>query len=495
MLSRGTWPRKSWPDEGIGGRRAERMLVLKYFYAFFDEFILFYVIVVNGFYLTLFFLSLAEIRKYMRSHLFREDVELVSSELTPPVTIIVPAYNEAVTIRESVLSLTQLHYPEYEIIIVNDGSTDETLEVLKREFHLVRVNQIIRQQIRTKPIRQMYRSRIFSNILVVDKENGGKADALNAGINVCTYPYFCGVDADSLLEKDSLLNAMRPFIEGENELVACGGIVRIANGCTVRNGKVVDVGLPRNLIAAHQVIEYLRSFLMGRIGMSRMNSLLIISGAFGIFRKRDIIAIGGYNTETIGEDMELVVRLQKHLYESKQEAKVLFVPDPVCWTEAPQTLRVLQRQRMRWATGLIESLALHKSTIFNPKYGAMGLLSMPYFLLVETLGPVIELFGTVFFLTGLFLGFVNVQFAVFFAFATLVFGVFLSLTAVLLEEISFRRYTKVKDFVKLVLLSFLENFWYRQVNAFWKTWSVIRYVRRRKMSWGHMERKGLTRQT
>jgi cellulose synthase/poly-beta-1,6-N-acetylglucosamine synthase-like glycosyltransferase len=312
---------------------------------------------------------------------------------------------------------------------------------------------------------------------------------LNTGINISSYPYFCGIDADSLLERDALLKAMRPFVEGNDEIVACGGIIRIVNGCTIRNGKVNQVNLPRNVLALHQVIEYLRSFLMGRIGMSSLNSLLIISGAFGIFRKRDIIQIGGYDTQTIGEDMELVIRLQKYMYDTKSRAKVLFVPDPVCWTEAPETISVLRKQRTRWALGLMESLLKHRGTIFNPKYRTMGLFTMPYFLLVEMLGPPIELIGIVFFGVGYAFGFISLDFAMIFLIATLVFGIFLSMTAVLLEEYSFRKYTKVSHFIKLFVFSIFENFWYRQLNAIWRTYAFLRFFKKDR-TWGSMERKG-----
>jgi len=456
----------------------------------FNGFIMFYVVLINVFYLTLFFLSFRKIRDYMRRSRYGEYLEINSSDLTPPVSILVPAYNEELTLRDSLESLLQLNYPEYEIIIVNDGSKDRTLEVLQEHFHLVEMTQIVRYQVPTKKIKGLYRSTLYPNLIVVDKENGGKADALNTGINISSYPYFCGIDADSLLERDALIKAMRPFVEGHDEIVACGGIIRIANGCIIRNGRVEEVNIPKNILALHQVIEYLRSFLMGRIGMSSLNSLLIISGAFGIFRKRDVILIGGYDTGTVGEDMELVIRLQKHMYETKSNGKVLFVPDPVCWTETPETISVLRKQRTRWALGLIESMYKHRKIIFNPKYRTMGMFTMPYFFLVEMLGPPIELLGLILFGFGLAYGLVSIHFAILFLIATLVFGIFLSMTAVLLEEYSFRKYTKVSHFIKLFVFSIVENFWYRQVNAVWRTYAFLRFFRK-DHSWGAMERKGL----
>lgn len=460
------------------------------FFFLFNLFIIFYVILINGFYLTLFLLSFKKIKDYMKRIRYSEYQEINTSELTPPVSILVPAHNEELTLCDNLNSLLQLNYPEYEIIVVNDGSSDRTLEVLKENFHLVKVQQIVRYQIPTQHIRALYRSTIYPKLIVVDKERGGKADALNTGINLSSYPYFCGIDADSLLERDALLKAMRPFVEGHDEIVACGGIVRIANGCKIRHGGVEEVNIPRNILALHQVIEYLRSFLMGRIGMSSLNSLLIISGAFGIFRKQDIIEIGGYDTGTVGEDMELVIRLQKHMYDTQSTAKVLFVPDPVCWTEAPETLKVLRNQRTRWALGLIESLFKHRRIILNPKYRTMGLFTLPYYLFVEMLGPPIELIGLVLFGLGLAYGLVSIHFAALFMIATLVFGIFLSMTAVLLEEYSFRKYTKVSHFIKLFVFSIVENFWYRQLNAVWRSYAILRFIRKDK-NWGTMERKGL----
>lgn len=461
---------------------------------FLNVFIFLYVVVVAVFYLGLLFLSLKQVSKYIKQMKYLDFDEMVNSKLTPPISVIVPAYNEEVTIQESVLSFLSINYPEYEVIVVNDGSTDHTLSSLIEQFQLLPINQVIRQQLPTQEIRGVYRSTKYPHLIVLDKENGGKADALNAGINTSNYPYFCAVDADSFLEYDALLKTMRPFIEGEDNVLACGGIVRIANGCKIENGSVREVGLPKNKIALHQVIEYLRSFLMGRLGFSGINSLLIVSGAFGVFRKAEVIKVGGYRNDTVGEDMELVMKLQRYIYDSKIEAKVLFVPDPVCWTEAPEKLKTLYRQRTRWHIGLLESLLIHKSTFLNPKYKQMGLLSMPYFLFVELLGPTIELFGFIFMSIGLYLGIINIPFAILYLCATVVFGIFLSLSAVLLEEFSFHRYPKVKDVLTLAFYSVIENFWYRQLNALWRTWAFIRFFRNQK-SWGKMERKGISTHT
>lgn len=457
----------------------------------FNVFIFIYVLFVDAFYLLFFILSLKQLRKYMNRITYSELDEISTSQLAPPISIIVPSYNEEITIKDSVLSFLNLDYPEYEVIVINDGSKDKTLDTLIKHFDLIPVNNAIREQIKTKEIRKVYRSVRHPYLIVIDKENGGKADALNTGINFSNFPYFCGVDADSLLEQDALLKTMSPFFEGAEDIVACGGIVRIANGCKIIDGKILEIGLPKSKLALHQVIEYLRSFLMGRLGLSSINSLLIISGAFGIFRKREVIEIGGYNTKTVGEDMELVVRLQKYLYDTNHKGKVLFIPDPVCWTEAPENFKDLYLQRKRWNQGLFESLKIHRRIIFNPSYKLMGLIAMPYFLFVELLGPPIELLGYIFLGVGLYLGVINIPFAILFGIATLLFGIFLSIGAVLLEEWSLRRYPKVKELLKLVFYGIIENFWYRQLNAFWKTISIFTFFKREK-SWGRMQRRGFT---
>ncbi|WP_083249002.1 glycosyltransferase family 2 protein [Bacillus solimangrovi] len=456
-----------------------------------NQLILYYVLVVDGFYMTLFLLSFQQIKEYMKRNTYKTYKDMNTSQLTPPISLLVPAFNEERTIQESLISFLMIEYPEYEVIVINDGSTDKTLQTLIETFSLHEMNYPIRNQIQTQRVKRIYRSVKHPQLVVLDKENGGKADALNAGVNVSSYPYICSVDADSLLERDALLKTVQPFKEGEEDIVACGGIVRIANGCRIENGRIVEVGLSKNPIVIHQTIEYLRSFLMGRVGFTGINSLLIISGAFGIFRKKEIIEIGGYDTQTVGEDMEIVIRLQKYLYEKKSKSKVLFLPNPICWTEAPSSLRVLARQRIRWHLGLFQSLVKHKDTLFNPKYKVMGLLTIPYFVIVELLGPTIEIFGTILMLIGLYLDIVNIPFAIIFILATFVFGMFLSISAVLLEEMSFRKYTRIRDFLKLLMYSVLESLWYRQLNAFWRTIAFFKYPVKQR-SWGNMERKGFS---
>ena len=450
-----------------------------------------YFAALNLVYLAFTGIAWRDLVRHLRARGHAPDDEVFASPVTPPVSVLVPAYDEAPTIVESVRSLLALRYPQHEVIVVNDGSTDETVERLQEAFDLVPVRKALRTLLPTAPIRGVYVSRRHRNLWVVDKENGGKADALNAAVNASRYPYVCAIDADAILEEDSLLRVARPIIEEPEVVVATGGIVRIANGCTIDGGRVLDVRLPRSRLATLQVLEYFRAFLIGRVGWSRMNALLIISGAFGLFRRSLVETVGGYSRETVGEDMELVVRLHRHLRERDERYRIEFVPDPVCWTEAPETMRQLSRQRRRWQRGLGETLWRHRAVAGNGRYGALGTAAVPYFLLFEFLGPLIELFGLPLILVWWLAGDLSPVFLVGFFVVAMLLGVLLSLAALLLEEHSFRRHRSGREIARLVGFSLVENLGYRQLVAFWRFlafWDLLRG----RSDWGDMRRKGFT---
>jgi cellulose synthase/poly-beta-1,6-N-acetylglucosamine synthase-like glycosyltransferase len=417
---------------------------------------------------------------------------IIQSPLTIPISILAPAYNEAQSIVESVHSLLALEYPRHEVVVINDGSKDATLEILIEHFSLTRIPVQVESSLACQPIRAIYRSADYPALVVVDKQNGGKADALNAGINVARFSLFCAIDADSVLEGNALLRVVRPFLERPVETVAVGGVVRIANGCRVAHGQVLEFGLPRSMVAMFQCVEYLRAFLFGRSGWSALGGLLLISGAFGLFKRQTVIDVGGYRHDTVGEDIELVVRMHRHLRERKIPYCIEFLPDPVCWTEAPESLRVLGRQRNRWHRGLIDTLKLHRRMILNPRYGAIGLVAMPYAVLFELCGPVIELFGYLFVPICFLLGFLNVPFMLLFIVVAILLGVMLSLAAVLLDELSFYRLPRAGQLLKLAIYGLLENFGYRQLTTWWRTKAFADYWRG-NTSWGKMERKGFTK--
>jgi cellulose synthase/poly-beta-1,6-N-acetylglucosamine synthase-like glycosyltransferase len=403
------------------------------------------------------------------------------------VSLIVPAYNEEATIAASVRSFLALRYPLFEVVVVNDGSGDRTVEVLRREFDLWESDQPVRIQLETQPIRGVYSSPA-ERLVLLDKENGGKADALNAGICAANYPLVCCIDADIILEEDALLRVARPMIES-SKVVAVGGIVRVANGCEVDSGRVVEVKTPRAAIPNFQIVEYLRAFLAGRTGWSVLNALLIISGAFGMFRRKDFIEAGGYTHDTVGEDMEVVTRMHRNLREKGEDYRISFIPDPVAWTEVPASLRVLRRQRDRWHRGLLDTLVRHRKMLFNPRYGTVGTMAGPYFLLFEALGPVVELAGYVAFALGLALGVLNVEFAIAFFIAAVGLGTLLSVAAVFLEELRLRRYPRWRDILRLTFYGVIENFGYRQLTTVWRAWAIVSFLRKNQ-SWGAMERQG-----
>lgn len=450
--------------------------------------IAFYVGAINTLYLFLMVLGFFALWRNRRILTLEEQDALLRSPMLPPVAVLAPAFNEAATCRESVRAMLALHYPEHEVIVINDGSKDETLQILIDEFKLYRSGRTPDGTLPTKPIRAIYESRDPIGLVVIDKENGGKADSLNAGINLARAPLVCAVDSDSLLEDRALLWVIQPFLE-DDSTIATGGIIRVVNGCKVEGGRVTDVRAPRKLLPLFQAVEYLRAFLGGRVAFSYLNSLLIISGAFGVFRRDAVLEAGGYLTSTVGEDMELVVRLHRLWREKRRPYRIVFVAEPVCWTEVPESLAVLQRQRNRWQRGTVDSIGLHRRMILRPRYGAIGLFALPYFLIFEMLGPVVELIGYAVTILGLATGLISVNVAILFAVVSILFGVMLSLSAVVLEELTRRRYPSPADLARLFLAAVLENFGFRQLHTWWRTRGLIDGLRG-KQGWGAMERRG-----
>ena len=453
--------------------------------------ILGYFLLLNTIYLAFCIVAYVQLRKYRRRWTARDFEAIMRSPDTPGISIVAPAYNEEATLADSVRSLLGLNYPQFEVIVVSDGSTDGTLAIATREFELVKAPVSHAQPIPTQPVRGIYQSLAHPDLVMIDKDNGGKADSINAGVNAARYPIVCVIDADSLLEEHSLSRAVLPFIE-DPDTIAAGGIVRIANGCRVEGGRVVDVRLPRSGLAMFQTVEYLRSFLAGRVAQSAANALLIISGAFGLFKRDALVEVGGFRTDTIGEDMELVTRLHRVYRKNGRRFRIVFQPDPVCWTEAPETLRMLGRQRNRWQRGTLQVLGYHRGMLFNPRYGVVGLLALPYYLIFEAMGPVIEVAGYVLTVVAISFGLLDWRFAELFFLAAIVYGSLLSVAAIALEELSFRRYPKAADLLRLAAYGVLENFGYRQLATCWRIVGVIDYFRGRQ-GWGTMKRKGFNR--
>lgn len=454
----------------------------------FNLLVLSYFVVLNSGYVVTGLFAFSSLRRYVRRLRSLDIEDLLGSAGMPPITLIAPAYDEEPTCVEATRSLLTLRYSDFEVLVVNDGSKDQTLARLIEAFDLEPAYRLPVGDIPTTEIRGIYRSRHHAKLWVIDKANGGKADTLNAGLNYCRTPIFCAMDADSLLEREALTRIVRPFVE-DARTIAAGGIIRIINGCTVHEGTVTNVHLPKELVPRFQVLEYLRAFLAGRMGWHELEATLIISGAFGVFRRDMVIAVGGYATDTVGEDMELVVRLHRHCREQKIDYTIGFVPDPVAWTECPTTLRVLSRQRDRWQRGLVETLWRHRVMLFNPRYGRIGMLAFPYFTFLEMLSPVIEVAGYLTFALAAVLGRLAPVYAVAFLTLAIGLGIGLSITAVALEELGFRRYPKRKDLYQLLWLAIAENFGYRQLTTVWRLRGLISVLRRIK-TWGRMERQG-----
>ena len=450
--------------------------------------ILVYFLALNSFYALLLVLSIPEIWEQTRLAEDEDFQRLMQSDALPPITILVPAYNEQKTIEASVTAILALHYRNYEVVVVNDGSSDATLEALRHAFDLYEVPRTYPETIPTKPLRALYRSRARTKLVVIDKENGGKADSLNAAINASRFPLVIAVDADTLIESDALLRLTRPFLLGRR-IAAVGGTVRVANGCVVKHGQVLDARVPRRLLPGVQVVEYLRAFLFGRLGWNRLGGNLIISGAFGLFRKDHLLAVGGYDATSIVEDLDLVVRLHRYLRSRKVRYEIPFIPDPVAWTEVPESLRVLARQRGRWQRGLVAAMWQYRGMLFNPRYGRVGLIAVPFYTFGEMLAPLVEVFGYVVTVAGLALGVLNVSFALLFVMVAWGYGMLLSLWAVALEEVSFHRYRRLGDLVRLVLFATIENFGYHQCGVWWRLRAF--FTRRgQKHVWGEMTRRG-----
>jgi YaiO family outer membrane protein len=456
-----------------------------------DLVVLVYFLALNSFYALLLVLSIPEIWENTRLAEDDEFQRLMLSDALPPISILVPAYNESATIQSSVTAILSLEYRNYEVIVVNDGSKDDTFDRLREAFDLYQVPRVYPETLPTRPLRGVYRSRSRTRLTVIDKENGGKADSLNAAINASRWPLVIAVDADTLIEEDALLRLTRPFLLGRR-VAAVGGTVRVANGCTVKDGRVTDARVPRRFLPGIQVVEYLRAFLFGRLGWNRLGGNLIISGAFGLFRKDYLLAIGGYRTDTIVEDFDLVIRLHRHLRRAKIPYVMPFIPDPVAWTEVPETGRILGRQRERWHRGLIASMWQYKGMLFNPWFGRAGLIAMPFYAFGEALAPMIETFGYIITAVGFAAGMISGSFALLFVLVAWGYGMLLSLWALALEEASFRRYRRFGDFFRLLLYAMLENFGYRQRTVWWRLKAFVTVWTGRRV-WGEMVRKGFAR--
>lgn len=456
---------------------AFQVVVLGYFFA------------LNSIYLLAAVTAFGELRRYSRRLKTVHVGDQWTTSVSPGVTVIVPAFNEEAGSVDSIRALLQLHYPDFEILFVNDGSTDRTFERVADHFELVPVDRYPTADLPTARIRGVYRSRRYPRLWLIDKENGGRSDALNAALSYCRTPILCRIDADSILERDALTRIVRPFLE-DHTTVGAGGIVRIVNGSTVEDGVVTAVELPRSLLARLQIVEYLRAFLTARVGWNRLGGTHIVSGAFSAWRRSILVEVGGFDVRTVGEDMELTIRLHRYCREKKIPYQISFIPDPVVWTEAPERLRDLGRQRERWQRGLLELLRTHRRMLFNRRYGRVGLVVVPYLYVLEALGPIVETLGYISLVYIVLTGAVGQTWFVAYLLLALTFGVAISAAAVALEELVFRRYHRARDLLALFGLAVVENLGYRQVIMFWRAWGTLRHLTGRRRSEGNLRKSG-----
>ena len=439
------------------------------------------------------YLSTRNSLHYRNKNSFGQLNGVKDSPIAPTISIIAPAYNEGLTIIENVRSLLSLNYESYEVIVVNDGSKDDTFEKMLRTFDMVRVSAPKDPNWRSKPVRAVYKSKLknFNKLILIDKENGGKSDALNAGISFSRSKYVGCIDVDCLLHPDALLHVVKSFIQpSQKRVIAVGGVIRVANSCKIENGELKKIRIPKSWLAKFQLLEYTRSFLIGRMAWGRIDSLLIISGAFGFFDREIAMAAGGYDTGTVGEDMEIVFRMRRYMHNRNQPYTVSYIPDPLCWTEVPEDLNIFINQRDRWARGNLETLVTHRDMLFNPRFGRLGLLSYPYWLFYEWLTPLLEFFGFISIMVFYLLGILNWKF--FLVLTTMVysFATMFSVFAVLMEVFSYNQYKSKKDILTLIGCALLEPFVFHPIVV----WAAVRgnYKKLVKANsgWGEQVRKG-----
>ncbi len=455
----------------------------------YERFAVFFMITANTSYMVVLAMGYLNSRKlYTKSQVNINRSQSLKSSLMP-ISILVPAYNEEPTVYASVISMLKTTYPEYEVIVVNDGSKDKTMDVLIEKFRLQKVEYNVPHRIPQNKIRGVYKSPLHPNLTVVDKENGGKADALNCGINYSIHPLVCCVDSDSIFDETGLIQMALPFFEHPDRMIAVGGTIRVGNNVTIENGKVKDIKVGWDYFSLIQIVEYLRAYLVGRMGWDYINANTIISGAFGLFKKKAIIDVNGYSRGTIGEDLELLLKMHMHYRKNGTPYEVKFLPDPVCWTEVPTDFKTLGNQRSRWQQGLAEGLRSSRKMMFRPWSGVIGWMALPYFLLFELLSAPIEILGYIVMAIGFATGTMDPKLCGLFLLASMVYGWILTFGAVVIEEFTFCKYKKLEDYLKLCAGTILEQLGFRQIHLYWRIRGIYRFIKG-KHAWGAMKRTG-----
>lgn len=460
-------------------------LIIDYLNMFFMYYVFIYALI---FFISTIF-SVLELNEDKRKRRYLNELSINSKDNYVPVSILVPAYNEEETVSDCINSLMYLDYPEYEIIVIDDGSNDNTSKVVIENFNLKKIARPIRRLVKCKNEEFVYKGKLKNSIklTLVRKENGGKADALNMGINISKYPLFASLDADSILQRDSIRNISIPFIE-DDETIAVGGNIKVANQVVLDKGNVVKILPPKKLLTIFQTIEYYRVFLTTRVWFNSFNGNLIISGAFGLFKKSAAINIGGYDTDTVGEDMDLVVKLHSFYRKNKIPYSIKYAHNAICWSQVPESLKDLKGQRRRWHIGLITSLVNHKYIFLNPKYGVVGIFSFLYFVVYELFSCIIDILGLIIVLISYFSGLLNIEFLFTFLIIYILYGIVVSITSVMLENYTSKHISSIGTLLKLIIFSIIESFGYRQLCSWYRITGFIGY-RKRKHQWSKINRK------
>lgn len=435
---------------------------------------------------------------YKNKNSFGDLSKVMASPLAPGLTIVAPAYNEGMTIVENIRSLLSLKYVNFEVMVVNDGSKDDTLQKMIDAYDLVKIDKKIDPNWKSKPIRGIYKSKhqSFSKLTVIDKENGGKSDALNTGMNLSENPYVGCIDVDCLLLPDALLHVVKSFYQRtKKRVIAVGGVIRVANSCVINGGALEEIKLPKNWLAKFQLLEYTRSFLLGRMAFGRLDSLLIISGAFGFFDREIAVACGGYDTNTVGEDMEIVFRMRRYMVDNKLPHTIEYIPDPLCWTEVPESRKILVNQRDRWARGNLETLYKHRDMFFNRKYGRLGFISYPYWFFYEWLAPILEFFGFFSIILFYYLGILNLPFFIAITALIYIFSIMFSFYAILWEVYSYNEYNRTKDILILMGCAIVEPFIFHPIVVFAAVRGNYKKLFKIQSGWGTITRKGFAKAT
>lgn len=469
--------------------------IARWISSFYEGSVFIYGAVLLFVYTLLAIFSFIAIRRFLHKEAFTDYIDLLRSPLAPPISIIAPAYNEGLSIIMNVQSLLTLNYPNFEIVLINDGSTDNSMEQLIREFELEKVDFAYDPKIYTQPIVGIYKSHnpAFSQLTVIDKVNGkSKADAVNAGINVASFHYFVCTDVDCILDKDTLLKLIKPVLEEKSKrVIATGATLRIANSCEIDQGVILRMRPPAKLLPRFQEMEYIRAFVLGKMGWTLINCVPNVSGGLGLFDKEVAIKAGGYDSQSFGEDMELLVRMCRYACDNNIDYAVRYIPQTLCWTEGPPSIKIFSRQRIRWARGLAQLMYSHFKMLFNPRYGRAGLITFPYNFFFELLAPIIEMIGIIYYLYLLFSGGINTRFALLLLLFVYTYSVMITTIAILWDQITFRYYKSWKEVVLLCSTAFLEIFLYHPMIVFFSLRGYYYFLTGKKHFWGDMQRQGL----